>query len=137
MKRTMILLVRLLETAMSSVVYTSCQRDDKAQTLTDDGADSASMSLFQKGESRSIVALAQNGPIVANFFLCHQVSLRSTQPNSFRQGTLHKATLSRGSNSGGCLEPEFPQTFEDIAILSLRRCFQANVVKEGVYGHVL
>ena len=48
------LLVMLLMMATTSVVFTSCQKDDEVSTLTVDGANSSSVSFSQKGESRSV-----------------------------------------------------------------------------------
>lgn len=54
MKRTMNLLVMLLVMAMTSVVFTSCQKDDEASTLTVDGSLSTSVSFSERGESNTV-----------------------------------------------------------------------------------
>ena len=48
------LLVMLLVMAMTSVVFTSCQKDDEASTLTVDGSLSTSVSFSERGESNTV-----------------------------------------------------------------------------------
>ena len=54
MNRKMSLLVILLMMAMTSVVFTSCQKDDEVSTLTVDGSSTTSVSFSERGESNTV-----------------------------------------------------------------------------------